>query len=391
MRILTLGALCALTMVVYAEPAKESLALAKFETGLKAYNAKQWADALPAFQASLELQPSPNTRLYIGRCHLQLGHLASAYTSLELAAREAQDRLTATGERRYGATRDAAAGEATAIEGRVPHLTLAVVAGLPPDFALELDGAPVAASGWGVASPIDPGHHEVRATGHRLAPWKQAIDVAEGAAVRVDVTPARLPTATVSFGFQARPAGLAVMLDGRPLDPAELGHALELDPGRHTVEVAAPGYRTWRWAGALGDGQTAPLAVALTPDVKNTTFIREHKAARLPRWVFFTVGGAGALALAGGSVFALQAKSIADSEKAKAPLLRDPARKAEVTSKARTANILFVTGGVLAAGAVVVGVYTQWHAARKEPARRALEVGPWVDADAAGLLAGGSF
>ncbi|MGE0328940.1 MAG: hypothetical protein AB7K71_21320 [Polyangiaceae bacterium] len=55
---------------------------------------------------------SPNTRLYVARCQRALGLTASAFTNFRLASREPQDRFGASGEKRYLAIRDAAAGEA---------------------------------------------------------------------------------------------------------------------------------------------------------------------------------------------------------------------------------------------------------------------------------------
>jgi tetratricopeptide (TPR) repeat protein len=88
--------------------------LQRFDQGRRAYEAGQFEQALLAFQGSYELFASPNTRYYVGRCYRALGKVASAYTAFKLAAREAQDRLTASGEKRYMATRDAAAHEAAA-------------------------------------------------------------------------------------------------------------------------------------------------------------------------------------------------------------------------------------------------------------------------------------
>lgn len=93
----------------HAAPASDAAALKKFEDVRKAYDAGKFEEALLAFKASLELLASPNTRLYIARCYRALGKPASAYTTYRLASKAAQDRLNATGEKRYTATRDAAA------------------------------------------------------------------------------------------------------------------------------------------------------------------------------------------------------------------------------------------------------------------------------------------
>jgi tetratricopeptide (TPR) repeat protein len=88
-----------------------TLAMNKFDAGRTAFEAGQFEEALIAFQASNNLNPSPNSKLYIARCYRALRKVASAYTTYRMAAREAQDRLTASGEKRYAATRDSANSE----------------------------------------------------------------------------------------------------------------------------------------------------------------------------------------------------------------------------------------------------------------------------------------
>lgn len=126
-----------------AQSTPDGLGLSQFEAGKSAFDAGDFQRALASFTASLAVMPSPNTRLYIARCQRALGRIASAYTQFKLAAREAQDRLGATGEKRYSATRDAAAGEAAELEARVPRLTVAVPSDLPKDFKLSVGGRPL--------------------------------------------------------------------------------------------------------------------------------------------------------------------------------------------------------------------------------------------------------
>src|SRR3954452_13602525 len=85
--------------------------LKRFDEGRVAFEARRFDEARSAFEASNALQASPNSLLYIGRCFRETGKLASAYVSFKRSAREAQDRLTSTLEKRYAATRDAAASE----------------------------------------------------------------------------------------------------------------------------------------------------------------------------------------------------------------------------------------------------------------------------------------
>jgi tetratricopeptide (TPR) repeat protein len=100
--------LLAVLLMSVAPPARAAddqnltIALKKFDAGRKAFEGGAFEEALIAFQESIALSPSPNSRLYIARCYRALGKVASAYTAFHLAAHEAQDRLTATKEKRSG-------------------------------------------------------------------------------------------------------------------------------------------------------------------------------------------------------------------------------------------------------------------------------------------------
>ena len=153
--------------------------LKKFDDGRKAYDGGQFEEALNDFNASLQLLASPNTRLYVGRCYRALGKVASAYTELKLAAREAQDRLAASGEKRYGATRDAANDEAAQLEVKVPRLIVAVPSNPPAGYVVKVNGRELSQAAWG-SSETDPGpiasRPAARASCHfkRASRWRKA-------------------------------------------------------------------------------------------------------------------------------------------------------------------------------------------------------------------------
>ncbi len=358
-------------------------ALKKFDAGRKAFDAGAFEEALLAFQASYSLSPSPNSRLYIARCFRALGKVASAYTTYRFAAREAQDRLNTTGEKRYAGTRDAANAEAGEIEAKVPRLTIAVPANPPAGFVVKRDGVEVTSAAWGVAVETDPGTIVIEASGPRLVPFKQTLTLAEGQQLRVDVTVVRVPTATIALRFKTRPAGIAVTLDDAPLDVTAMDAPREVDVGDHAVVVSAPGYLPFRWQKALANADAVVVDVELNPDVKALG------SRGTPKWVFFAVGGAGVVALAVGSVIALHANSEQSTELAKDPFSRSSATRDSIRSLSTTANVLFVGGGVLAIGAGVLGFTTQWKT-EKSPSP-SVGVSPWFGPTAIGVGANGRF
>lgn len=381
------GAVCAVAgPVARADSAADTAAIAlkKFEEGRRAFEAGDFKAALAAFQASLELQPSPNSRLYIGRCHRALGRTASAFTSFRLSAREAQDRLVASGENRYAATRDAANGEAAALEDKVPYITIAVPSDVPSDFEVRVDGTALPRSVWGTALPFDPGSHVVEARGHRVTPFAENVVLRDGDKHRADVRAARVPTATVSVRFESRPSGVAVRVDGEAVDAGSLDRERELDVGAHVVEATAPGYLPFRWEKTLADREEAKVTIKLSPVPQK---IRETKSGT-PRWMFFGVAATSVVALGGGTYFALRASSLANGETAKDPLQRDPTVRDRVSSQAQTANGFFIAGAALGIGASVLLITTRWRS--DEPRGASVGVGPWIGAGA-GVTARGTF
>jgi hypothetical protein len=363
----------------------ESMAvgLKKFEEGRKAFEAGKFEPALVAFKASLELLASPNTRLYIGRCYRSLGKTASAYVELKRAAAEAQDRLTATNEKRYGVTRDVANQEAAEIEKKVPHLSIAVPGGTPPGFVVKVDGKELPQAAWGIATETDPGTVVVQATATRMVPFQTSVVLTEGSTARVDVRVDRVPTATLAIKLRTLPAGLALSLDGQPIATQGTDQPRDLDPGPHTLVAAAPGYVDFKWSNQLANNDAAVVDVSLAPNPNAGGGPRGT-----PKWMFWTVAGVSVATLAAGTVVALYAENQQNQQLALPELARSQSTRSSIQTQATITDILFVGGGVLGAAAVFLGFTTRW---KTEGSPQGLSVAPWVTAGAAGVGAHASF
>jgi hypothetical protein len=367
-----------------ADTSDEQLAagLARFDEGRKAFEAGQFEEALNAFQASLALLKSPNTRLYIGRCYRALGRTASALTALKLAALEAQDRLTASGEKRYSATRDAASQEAAALDPDVPRLRVVVPDHPPPGFVVKVGGRELSSAAWGVDTETDPGDVVVEATGPRLVPFKTKITLAKAARQRVDVPLSRIPTATLSVKLMSLPAGLRLALDGQPLPVSGADAPREVDVGVHDMVANAPGYLPFKWTQSLRDTESEVVVVALTPAP-----LTGKGAVRTPPWVFFTVAGAALASLGVGAGIAVNATNQQDQQLALNPYARDPGVKSSIQAEAAATDVLFVAGGVLGAGGVALAFLTRW----KKTEGQAFAVAPWIGPTGGGIGAHGAF
>jgi hypothetical protein len=374
-----------------ARDASTRAALQSFDEGRKALEAGDHARALEAFSASHQLLPSPNSLLYMARCQRALGRIASAFTTFRLAYKQAQDRLVATGDSRYTATRDTAAREAASIEADVPKLALMVPAGAPQTLVVTVNGAVAPASMWGTAIDTDPGRITIDAQGPRLAPFHEELVLAPGETRRVDVVLARVPTAGLVLRLASKPAGYALRVDGVALDASEVSTVREVDPGPHVVEATAPGHRPLRLERTLANGETATVDVRWDADGGDG---RPGRAAT-PRWLFVTSLAVAVASTSTGAILAIDANGRASDEEAKDPLLRDLRERDRIRSEANVANGFLVAGAVFAAGAAVLVFTTD---GKKAPNARAPERSTaagvrrfWLGASGASMAAGGAF
>jgi PEGA domain len=118
----------------------------------------------------------------------------------------------------------------------------------------------------------------------------------------IDALTPRLPKLRIVV--ESPPPGLKVLRDGKELPAAALGDPLPADPGKHDIEVSAPGHRTETRSVTLEEGKTATTTVSLvaTPVVKDTHAPVES-GGHAPLWAW--IAGAGGLALSGAAVFFL--------------------------------------------------------------------------------------
>lgn len=333
-----------------AAPSAGDAADAQYRSGTRSFAAGHYEKALTAFQASLELEPSPNTRFKIAQCQLLLKKVASAYLNFRRAADESAGRLKATREKRYELTHNAAVLEAAAIEAKVPRLTLAVPAQVPEGFRVLVDDAPLPRAAWGVAVETDPGLHRIVVEGPRLLRYESTVELAVGGQQRVELPVQRLATASLAILYQSKPTGLAAYIDNQPLPLEQLELRHELDVGQHRVRVSAPGYANFNWSASLADGEHRSVTVRLTP------------ATGTPRWVFFTVAAAGVAAAAVGAGFGINAENASAAEQARPIMERESKPREAIREDVVAANVAFSAAGALGLTAVILGITTRWRA-----------------------------
>lgn len=370
-----------------SQGAGEAAAFRQFEEGVKLYEGGQFERALVAFQGSMQLLSSPNTRLYVARCYRALGKTASAYTSYKRAAREAIDRQRATGEKRYAATRDAATAESAEIEPKVSRLTLAVPSNVPADFEVLLDGAALPSGTWGTALELDPGPHEVVARAARHREWRQQVELAEGEQLRAQVELVPIPTAYVTLVFRSRPSGMALTMGNKPVDvPTGAPRPQQVDAGKLVIRADAPGYEPFLWSRTLRNGERAEVVIDL-----HAAALPAAASRGTPPWLLYGTLAATGVGFAAGTFFGLSAQGESDDQRALDPLQRDEDTQSRIERDALFADIGFVVGTAGAISSAILFFTTDWGKRASSKSTGLGTVRPMAGSSFAGAAIGGSM
>lgn len=347
-------------------------ALGKFTEGVREFGERNYEKALRAFQISMELEPSPNTRFKIAKTYLALDRLGSAYRNFRRAAEEALDRTNVSGDARYHATREAALAQVAELEREVPRLTIVASDEPPPNLTVTIDEEVVPPTMFATAIEVDPGEHVIVATGPRMQRFERRIRIARAESQNVELLLAHMPTATVDLKFLNRPAGVAVSLDDHALAPELFEQPLYLNPGDHQLTASAPGYAQFTWRRRLQDDEKVqiPIQLKLPPDRR--------------KWAVVALASAAVVALSVGIGVGVIAEQNDQAQQEISPLLRDPIERDRIRRQALIADSAFAVGGALAGTALVLGILTRW---RDTPGgqRRTAWLAPWIHATGAGF------
>jgi hypothetical protein len=180
-------ALCAASPAA-AQTRDPAAATVLFEQGRAAIQAGDWAAACPKLEESHRLDPRVGTLLNLADCEEHIHKLAAARTYWQ----QAVDLAGSLGDARA----DLARQRLTALDPRVPRLSVLLADGSPPDAEVLRDGVKLGAASLGVSLPIDPGDHEivVRAPGYEDG--RATVSLAESEKKEISVSPGpKLPEA----------------------------------------------------------------------------------------------------------------------------------------------------------------------------------------------------
>lgn len=331
----------------------------KYSRASRAYSQGRYADALLLLEEVRQLHKSPSALLLLGHCYGKLSRVASAVDAYREAERTAAAQI-ANGKDASGTVKEvrgSALEHMADLEPRVPYVTLALPADLPADFVLLLDGRLIPSDRWGLAMPLDPGGHEVAATGARMSPYKQSIVMRDGERTRIEVNPEREASAKVIVELPARvPISDAVLLvDGQKQSFTGPTTTLFLAPGPHAVVVKAPNRKTFLYSGGLVNGEN----ILLRPSLRRST----------PIWATIVAGGLGLVSIGlaiGFGAYAQNQERIV-MEAGLPPLsMTDPenqtreTKRSEIRSAANASTSLFVIGAVFSICSLSLGLTADW-------------------------------
>jgi hypothetical protein len=203
------------------------------------------------------------------------------------------------------------------------------------------------------------GDYELAAADARA---EKAEQVAEEAEARLESVRQRIPRITVRRGAGADAA--IVSLDGVSLGDQVIGTPMPTDPGPHTIEAKAPGFKPFRQSIRLAEQQSEALEITLEaepppPPVTSATGSgRPVGAGRSPLYGY-VIGGIGVASLAASGVFfGLRAGKISDLDKA-CPKRQCPSQAQQSDIDAgkmytTVANVTLAVGVAAVAGGLVL-------------------------------------
>jgi hypothetical protein len=153
------------------------------QEGKRLMGEKNYAEACPKLQESQRLDPGTGTLLNWGLCLKELGKPASAWVVFNQAAASARaenraERVTL------------AQSEIEKLNAIMPRVAVQVPTDSDaPGLVVTLDGETISAATRGVATPVDPGDHVVKASAPQRRSWTTTVSVPAAAQTHTVVVP----------------------------------------------------------------------------------------------------------------------------------------------------------------------------------------------------------
>jgi hypothetical protein len=199
------------------------------------------------------------------------------------------------------------------------------------------------------------GDYELAAADARA---ERAEQVAEEVEARLENLRQRIPKLTVKRGAGAEAAIIAV--DGVSVGDQVIGMPMPTDPGPHTVEAKAPGFKPFRKSVRVAEQQSETIEITLDAEPPPPVALgpggtRSEGRSRLPGYV---IGGIGVASLGASAVFfGLRAGKISDLDKACPERQCQPSSQSDIDAGkmyTTVANVTLAVGVAAVAGGLVL-------------------------------------
>jgi hypothetical protein len=165
--------------------------------GAKAFEEGRFKEAVDLFARAESLVHAPPHLLYIARSHEKLGQLVEARESYLKITRE---QLSPDAPAAFKQARTSAEQELAALEPRIPYLTITVTGPGAQSATVTMDGDKVPRALVGVPHPVNPGEHELLASGQDVKSPPQKVALEEGGRKSIELVLAAAPGSTGSAG-----------------------------------------------------------------------------------------------------------------------------------------------------------------------------------------------
>ncbi len=243
-----LGAAIALGVGISPSSADAQVAMdgrSLFQQGRGLYDAQRWEEALGLFRQSMTALPSPNTRLYIGRCLRALGRYGEAWQELSRAATEANARRAQ--EPRFTPTAEAALAESMALTDRIAYVVVEVP-DAPAGTTVTLNGRVLSNDEFNTLLAVDGNTAAVEALAPGVVPYRGTSQVTAGHQARF----------VVRFGAPNSPVSAS---ESQPMVTL-----VQSGMNRPTLVSTDGGWSPWRTVGltALGVGVALGIGGVIT-------------------------------------------------------------------------------------------------------------------------------
>ncbi|MBX3231625.1 MAG: tetratricopeptide repeat protein [Labilithrix sp.] len=231
--------------VAYAEPTPQDISQARDlgQQGQAAYEAGNFAESERLFTAASNLYPAaPTLTLGAARAQVKQGKLVLARESYNKIIREQGNNPSAS--QAFKDAVAAAQSEVNDVAAKIARVTIKIEGGAE-NARVTIDGETVPPAGLGVARPVDPGSHTVKAEAPGYTPGETTFEVAEAGSAEATLSLTKVPDA--------------------PPPPPPAGGAVTAPPKRdRTLAIVALGVGG---AGLVFGGVTGALAMSKHGDL----------------------------------------------------------------------------------------------------------------------------